>query len=79
MKWINYDQVSNKNETVKAFLMPTLYDELEKDVRFREGMKACLNCGVCTAVCPAAGVSDYDPRMVVNTYQMPLLLFLPGI
>ena len=70
MKWINYDQVSNKNETVKAFLMPTLYDELEKDVRFREGMKACLNCGVCTAVCPAAGVSDYDPRMVVNTVQL---------
>lgn len=50
--------------------MPTLYEQLEKDVRFREGMKACMNCGVCTAICPAAEVSDYDPRMVVNTVQL---------
>ncbi len=49
--------------------MVNLYQELEKDVRFREGFKACLNCGVCTAVCPAAEVSDYDPRMVVNIVQ----------
>jgi heterodisulfide reductase subunit C len=50
--------------------MPTLYEQLEKDVRFREGMKACMNCGVCTAICPAAEVSDYDPRMVVNAVQL---------
>ena len=43
--------------------------DLEKDVRFKEGMKACMNCGVCTAICPAAEVSDYDPRMVVNIVQ----------
>jgi heterodisulfide reductase subunit C len=49
--------------------MTSLYDELEKDVRYREGLKACLNCGVCTAICPAAAVSDYDPRQVVNTVQ----------
>jgi len=49
--------------------MLTLYDLLEKDVRFKEGMKACMNCGVCTAICPAAEVSDYDPRMVVNIVQ----------
>lgn len=50
--------------------MQSLYEQLEKDVRFREGMKACMNCGVCTAICPAAEVSDYDPRMVVNTVQL---------
>ena len=49
--------------------MPTLFEELEKDIRFREGLKACLNCGVCTAICPAAAVSDYDPRKIVNTVQ----------
>lgn len=49
--------------------MPTLYEQLEKDVRFIEGMKACMNCGVCTAVCPAAEVSDYDPRQVVSLVQ----------
>jgi heterodisulfide reductase subunit C len=49
--------------------MTSLYAELEKDVRFREGLKSCFNCGVCTAICPAAEVSDYDPRMIVSTVQ----------
>jgi heterodisulfide reductase subunit C len=49
--------------------MATLYEQLEKDVRYREGMKACLNCGVCTAICPAAEVSDYDPRQIMNIVQ----------
>ena len=47
----------------------TLYEELEKDVRYIEGLKACFNCGICTAICPAAEVSDYDPRVVVDTVQ----------
>ena len=49
--------------------MPTLYEELEKDVRYKEGLNSCINCGICTAVCPAAAVSDYDPRQIVNTVQ----------
>ena len=49
--------------------MAGLYDELEKDVRYIEGLKACFNCGACTAICPAAEVSDYDPRKVVDTVQ----------
>jgi len=49
--------------------MAGLYKELEKDVRYIEGLKACFNCGICTAICPAAEVSDYDPRMIVSTIQ----------
>jgi len=49
--------------------MKDLYKELEKDVRYIEGLKSCFNCGVCTAICPAAEVSDYDPRIVVNIVQ----------
>ena len=49
--------------------MPTLYEQLEKDVRYVEGLKACFNCGVCTAICPAAEVSDYDPRQILNIVQ----------
>jgi heterodisulfide reductase subunit C len=46
-----------------------LYKELEKDVRYLEGLKSCFNCGVCTAICPAAEVSDYDPRQILNIVQ----------
>ena len=49
--------------------MKDLYKELDKDPRYLEGLKSCLNCGVCTAICPAAEVDDYDPRRIVDTVQ----------
>lgn len=49
--------------------MENLYEQLEKDIRFEEGLKACMNCGVCTAICPAAEFYNYDPRQIVDTVQ----------
>lgn len=49
--------------------MGKYFDMLMKDVRMREGLHACMNCGVCTAVCPAAEFYEYDPREIVNTVQ----------
>lgn len=46
-----------------------LYQELAKDVRFAEGLKSCMNCGVCTAICPAAEFYDYDPRIIAGIIQ----------
>lgn len=45
-------------------------EELRKDIRFQEGLKNCINCGTCTAVCPAAEYYDYDPRQIVALVQM---------
>lgn len=49
--------------------MENLYDLLTEDVRFEEGLKACMNCGVCTAICPAAEFYNYDPRKIVDLVQ----------
>ena len=49
--------------------MAKIYDLLLKDVRFREGLTACMNCGICTASCPAAEFYDYDPRKICNLVQ----------
>jgi heterodisulfide reductase subunit C len=49
--------------------MTTFLLQLRKDIRFIEGLKACMNCGTCTAVCPAAQFYDYDPRQIVNIVQ----------
>ena len=49
--------------------MGELYDKLCEDVRFREGLKACLNCGTCTAICPAAEFYDYQPRRILDILQ----------
>ena len=49
--------------------MGKLYDELSQDYRFREGLKTCINCGTCTAICPAAEFYKYDPRKILDTVQ----------
>lgn len=46
-----------------------LFEELEKDYRFKEGFHTCINCGTCTAVCPAAEFYCYDPRKIVSIVQ----------
>lgn len=49
--------------------MGKLYDRLMKDYRLREGLNACINCGTCTAICPAAEFYRYDPRRIVDIVQ----------
>ncbi|MFN8206704.1 MAG: 4Fe-4S dicluster domain-containing protein [Bacteroidales bacterium] len=49
--------------------MGQLYDRLIKDFRVEEGLKACINCGTCTAICPAASFYNYDPRQIADTVQ----------
>jgi len=46
-----------------------LYNRLTADIRFAEGLKACINCGTCTAICPAAEFYIYDPRTIATTIQ----------
>lgn len=46
-----------------------LIEKLKQDIRFEEGLRACINCGTCTAICPAAQYYDYDPRSVVDMVQ----------
>ena len=40
-----------------------------KDYRLKEGLNACINCGTCTAICPAAEFYRYDPRRIVDIVQ----------
>jgi len=49
--------------------MGEVSDRLLKDVRFVESLKACINCGTCTAICPAAEFYNYDPRTIATTVQ----------
>ena len=49
--------------------MGKLYDLLREDYRVKEGLKTCINCGTCTAICPAAEFYRYDPRRIVDTVQ----------
>lgn len=45
----------------------TALENLFADIRIQEGLNACMNCGICTAICPAAEYYEYDPRSIVTT------------
>jgi heterodisulfide reductase subunit C1 len=45
------------------------FNQLNEDIRFTDGLKACMSCGVCTAICPAAEFFDYDPRKLMMILQ----------
>lgn len=49
--------------------MGSLLEKLKQDFRFHDALKACMNCGICTAICPAAEFYDYDPRRICDTVQ----------
>ncbi len=49
--------------------MGKYFDMLMEDVRMKEGLTACMNCGICTGLCPAAEFYNYDPRQIANTVQ----------
>jgi heterodisulfide reductase subunit C1 len=46
-----------------------LHEQLKHDVRYIEGMRSCINCGICTAICPAAKFHEYDPRILMDQVQ----------
>lgn len=46
-----------------------LYRLITADNRFEECFHACMNCGICTAICPAAEFYDYDPRKICEIVQ----------
>lgn len=46
-----------------------LNEQLKLDIQYKEGLSACINCGTCTAICPAAKFYDYDPRQLMDKVQ----------
>jgi heterodisulfide reductase subunit C len=50
--------------------MGKLFERLKEDVRFVHGLHSCINCGTCTAICPAASFWDYDPREIADLLQV---------
>jgi heterodisulfide reductase subunit C1 len=49
--------------------MNAIFSTLQKDPRFIEGLKSCINCGTCTAICAGSEFYEYDPRELMNLVQ----------
>ena len=43
-----------------------IFQDIQADMRFDHELNGCLNCGICTATCPAAHYYDFSPREIVQ-------------
>ena len=43
-----------------------IFEDIQADLRFDHELNGCLNCGICTATCPAAHYYDFSPREIVQ-------------
>lgn len=43
-----------------------VFDDIQGDMRYDHDLNGCLNCGICTATCPAAHYYDFSPREIVQ-------------
>ena len=43
-----------------------IFTDIQADIRYDHILNGCLNCGVCTATCPAAHYYDFSPREIVQ-------------
>ena len=59
------DPVSESPEVPRAKL-EEIFQDLQDDLRFDHELNGCLNCGICTATCPAAHYYDFSPREIVQ-------------
>ncbi len=43
-----------------------VFQDIHADLRYDHELNGCLNCGICTATCPAAYYYDFSPREIVQ-------------
>ncbi len=46
--------------------LEAVFNDIQADMRYDHELNGCLNCGICTATCPAAHYYDFSPREIVQ-------------
>ncbi|HSD99500.1 MAG TPA: 4Fe-4S dicluster domain-containing protein, partial [Burkholderiales bacterium] len=62
--WIG-DPLSEKPPVAREKL-EEIFRDIQSDIRYDHELNGCLNCGICTATCPAAHYYDFSPREIVQ-------------
>jgi heterodisulfide reductase subunit C len=48
-------------------LKAELFAKVQADVRFKDYVRGCYECGICVAACPSARFYDFSPRKITQT------------
>jgi heterodisulfide reductase subunit C len=59
------DPLSGEEPVPRAEL-EEIFADIQADFRYDHELNGCLNCGICTATCPAAHYYDFSPREIVQ-------------
>lgn len=59
------DPVS-ESPVVPREMLEEVFHDIQSDLRYDHELNGCLNCGICTATCPAAHYYDFSPREIVQ-------------
>ena len=51
---------------VERETLEEIFQDIQSDLRYDHELNGCLNCGICTATCPAAHYYDFSPREIVQ-------------
>ena len=43
-----------------------LFDEVKSDIRYKDYLYGCYECGICVAACPSARFYDFSPRRIAQ-------------
>ncbi len=43
-----------------------LFEEVKSDIRYKDVLYGCYECGVCVAACPSARFYDFSPRVIAQ-------------
>jgi heterodisulfide reductase subunit C len=43
-----------------------LFDEVKADIRYKDYLYGCYECGICVAACPSARFYDFSPRRIAQ-------------
>ena len=55
-----------ENAPVPRAKLEAIFADIQSDLRYDHELNGCLNCGICTATCPAAHYYDFSPREIVQ-------------
>ncbi len=58
--------VETKEKEVPLSVKEDIAAEIKSDFRYHEYTRGCLNCGLCSGVCPSHRFFDFSPRIIVQ-------------
>jgi heterodisulfide reductase subunit C len=60
------DLTENKYAEISFEEKQRLFDEVKADIRYRDVLYGCYECGICVAACPSARFYDFSPRVIAQ-------------